>query len=92
MFDFLKKRCVSSEYNCLIFKNKNWWEFILFTKIDLLSVGNGLNIHTDIHNWPLQSFSQDYGLASHTTPVVCVNFTRKWRDLQFNVDSETTNF
>ena len=22
---------------------------------------------TNIHNWPLQSFSQDYGIASHTT-------------------------
>ena len=30
--------------------------------------------HTDIHNWPLQSFSQDYGLASHSTHVVYVNF------------------
>ena len=28
----------------------------------------------NIHNWPLQPFSQDYGLASHTTYVVCVNF------------------
>ena len=25
----------------------------------------------------LQPFSQDYGLASHTTHVVCVNFTRE---------------
>ena len=29
---------------------------------------------TYIHNWPLQPFSQDYGLVSHTTHVVCVNF------------------
>ena len=29
---------------------------------------------TYIHNRPLQPFSQDYGLASHTTHVVCVNF------------------
>ena len=36
---------------------------------------------TYIHNWPLQAFSQDYGLACHTTYVVCVNFIRKWRDL-----------
>ena len=41
--------------------------------------------HTYIHNWPLQPFSHDYGLASHTT-YVCVNFIREWRDLQFNVD------
>ena len=44
--------------------------------------------HPYIHNWPLQHFSQDYSLASHTTHVVCVNFIREWRDLQFNVDSE----
>ena len=29
---------------------------------------------TYTHNWPLQPFSQDYTLASHTTHVVCVNF------------------
>ena len=45
-----------------------------------------------IHNWPLQPFSQDYGLASHITHVVCVNFIREWRDLQFNVDSEQQIF
>ena len=49
-------------------------------------------IHTYIHNWPLQPFSQDYGLASHSTHVVCVNFMREWRDLQFNVDSERQIF
>ena len=48
--------------------------------------------HTYIHNWPLQPFSQDYGLASHTTHVVCVNFIRERRDLQFNVDSERQFF
>ena len=31
-------------------------------------------------------------LVSHTTYVVCVNFTHKWRDLQFKVDSERLNF
>ena len=52
-----------------------------------------LNGHqTYIHNWPLQPFSQDYGLGSHTTHVVCVNFMREWRDLQFNVDSERQIF
>ena len=25
-----------------------------------------------VHDWPLQPFSQDYGLASHTTRIVCV--------------------
>ena len=38
----------------------------------------GFQLHTYIHNWPLQPFSQDYGLDSHTTYVVCVNFIRRW--------------
>ena len=46
----------------------------------------------NIHNWSLQPLSQDYGLASHTTHVVCVNFIRGWLDLQFNVDSERQIF
>ena len=45
-------------------------------------------IRTYIHNCPLQPFSQDYGLPSHTTHIVCVNFMREWRDLHFNFDSE----
>ena len=50
-------------------------------------------LHTYIHNWPLQPpFSQDYGLASHTSHVECVNFIREWWDLQFNVDSERQIF
>ena len=49
-------------------------------------------MHPYIHNWPLQPFSQDYGLASHTTHVVCVNFIREWRVLQFNVVSELQIF
>ena len=31
-------------------------------------------------------------LASHTTLDMCNNFIRKWRDLQFNVDSERQIF
>ena len=31
-------------------------------------------------------------LASYTTYVVCVNFIHKWRDLQFEVDSERQIF
>ena len=55
------------------------------------------NLFTYIHNWPLQPFSQDFGLASHTTHVVCViRYTlyviRKWRDLQFNVHSQLQIF
>ena len=34
-------------------------------------------IHTCINNWPLQPFSQNYDLASHNTPVQCVNFIRE---------------
>ena len=48
--------------------------------------------HTYLHNWPLQPFRQYFGLDSHTTHVVCVNFVRDWRDLQFNVDSERQIF
>ena len=45
-------------------------------------------MHTYIHNWPLQPFSQGYGLAFHTTHVVCFNFICEWWDLQFKVDFE----
>ena len=45
-------------------------------------------LHVYIHNWPLQTFIQDYGLASHSTYVVCVNFIHEQRVLQLNVDSE----
>ena len=47
---------------------------------------------TYIHNWPLQAFSQDYGLVSHTIYVVCVNFIHKLWNQQFNVDSERQIF
>ena len=40
----------------------------------------------------LQPRSQAYDLATHTTHIVCVNFIRKWWDLQFNVDSEQQIF
>ena len=54
---------------------------------------NQIEKYSYIHNWPLQPFSRDYGLASHqTTHVVCVNFIRERRDLQFNVDSERQIF
>ena len=32
-----------------------------------------MSIYEDIRNWSLQSFSQDYDLASHTAYVVRVN-------------------
>ena len=47
-------------------------------------------IYTYIHNWPLQPFSQDCGLASFT--IVCVNFIQEWQDLQFKVDFERQIF
>ena len=37
---------------------------------------------------PLQIFSQDYGLVSHTTHVVCFYFICEWLNQQFNVESE----
>ena len=40
------------------------------------------------HNWPLEPYTQDYDLASHTTHVVCDNFIHEWQDPQFKVDSE----
>ena len=49
-------------------------------------------IHTYIHSWPLQPFSQDFGLISHTAQVVYATFIREWRDQQFNVDSERQIF
>ena len=58
----------------------------------LISIGN---LHPYIHiccNWPLQPFSLDYGLASHNTHVVRANFTRVWRNLQFDVDFERQIF
>ena len=45
-----------------------------------------------IHNWLLQPFSQDYGVVSHTTHIVCFNFIHEWRDLQFNIDNEQQTF
>ena len=51
-----------------------------------------LYIHTYIHNWSLQPFGQDHSLASHTTHIVCDNFTCEWWDLQFKVDSDRQIF
>ena len=42
---------------------------------------------------PLQPFSQDYGLDSHTTHVDCVNFLYvSGGTYSFNVDSERQSF
>ena len=39
-----------------------------------LSLSLSLSLHTYIHYWTLQFFSQDYELASHFTDVMCINF------------------
>ena len=49
-------------------------EEIFFSYFILLEMRDLTYKHTYILNWPLQLSSQDYGLASHTTHVVCVNF------------------
>ena len=38
--------------------------------------------------WSLQSFSQNYVLASHTSHVVRINLVPQWRGLQFDVEYE----
>ena len=47
---------------------------------------------TYIHNWSLQPLVRIIDLVSYTTYVVCFNFIREWRDLQFKVDSERPIF
>ena len=44
------------------------------------------------NNRSLQPFSQDYGLSSLTTYVLCSNFIHEGRDLQFKVDPERQIF
>ena len=49
-------------------------------------------IHTYIHTYTIGHYNPSIriiDLVSHTTYVVCINFIRKWRDLQFKLDSET---
>ena len=89
--------------DCLL-PNEHYWrrsQWIKFIWQSLFNVSRygthyslsdiAYSVHTYIHNWPLQPFSQDYGLASHTTYIVCV-FIRAWWDLQSNVDSERQIF
>ena len=63
---------------CLEFKQPCWDVVISYITVSF----------TYMRNCPLQPFIQDYGLASHTTHIVCVNFIREWRHLELNVDSE----
>ena len=55
-------------------------------------MGPPVKLSTYVRNLALQPFSHYFGLASHTTHVVCINFIREWWDLQFNVDSERQIF
>ena len=48
--------------------------------------------YTFIHNWQMQPFHQDYGLASQTTYVACIEFICKCWYLLFSVDSELRIF
>ena len=69
----------------------HFFRSILYNSTDFFFIYY-FNRHTYIHNWPLQPFSQGYGLASHTTHVVRVNFIRGWRDLLFKVYTELQIF
>ena len=65
-----------------LWENQSWfWNHVNAPAHTSMLVGEFL-MKTYIHNGPLQPFSQDNGLASHTTQVVCVNFIREWRNLQ----------
>ena len=48
-------------------------------------------VNTGIHTYIIGHYNPSVriiGLVSHTTHVMCVNFMREWRNIQFNVDSE----
>ena len=49
-------------------------------------------LHTYVHNWSLQHFSQDCNLGSQTTYIVGSNLKHEWRQLQFKVVSERQIF
>ena len=62
--------------------------YLLLTQADVCwRILTHMYIHINKYNWPLQPFSQEYGLVLRTTHSVWVNYIRGWRDLQFNVDS-----
>ena len=46
----------------------------------------------NIHNVPLQSFNQVYGLVAPTIHVVCVTLIRECWNLQFSIDYERKIF
>ena len=51
-------------------------QMIFLWNLRLCIRSNSANAY--IHNWLLQPFSQDYGLAAHTTHIVCCNFICEW--------------
>ena len=76
---------------CVNFNNE-WRDLLLKVDSEWLIFEEHFYCFRHINNWPLYPFSQDNGLASHATHVVCVNFIRQWRDLQFNRRLQRTNF
>ena len=56
--------------------------------LNILETSLEAEMHAYIHNWLLQLFSQDYGLAFHIIHIVCVNFIHEWRGLHRKVGSE----
>ena len=87
------------EWRDLQFKVDSKWQIfvqlfmvILFTlrvyagNLPTGSRSRNIYLH-NLQKWPLQPFSQDFDLASHTTHVVCLEFIQDWRDLHFNVNS-----
>ena len=75
------------EYNRLVSGSMTTYlrvERVVFTRQQQQII---FEIHIYIH-----TVSQDYGLISHTTHVVCVNFIREREDPYFNVDSERQIF
>ena len=83
------------EFGCGFVVNKRLRHLVSgFTPVNerIATIRIRAKFYTYLLNWPLQPFSQDYDLASHTIYVVCVTFIHKWRDLQFKVDSERQIF
>ena len=78
------------QIRCLIAFWLHWRRFKLEYIVYILYKGvmkhntlfkhKAINILDSSHNWLLQPFSQDYGLVSHSTHDVCVNFIREWQD------------
>ena len=63
---------------------------------DLLTIQNGVLVYTfPLHTYIIAHYNTSVriiNLVSQTTYIVCVNFIRKWRYLQFKIDSERQIF